>query len=149
MNGVRLVVGENHLRLVVASVVVGVVGVVSGLVGGGLGHGGHGGCASLWSVCDLAFLCLVGFLYIFVGIFAPISGFSISVGWLAFFEVACVFWGGWVVCWVRGAGGKPLSGIGPSGALWTFEVWFRGLLWVVGCCCAAVESGREGGRGRC
>ena len=146
MDEVRLVVGEIHLRLVV---VVGVVGVVSGLVGGGLGHGGHGGCASLWSVCDLAGLCLASFCMDSVGIFAPISGFSISGGWLAFFEVACVFWRGWVVCWVRGAGGKPLSGIGPSGALWAFEVWFRGLLWVVGCCCAAVESGREGGRGRC
>ncbi len=77
MDGVRLVVGEIHLRLVV---VVGVVGVVGGLVGGGLGHGGHGGCASLWSVCDLAGLCLASFCMDSVGIFAPISGFSISGG---------------------------------------------------------------------
>ena len=94
MDGVRLVVGENHLRLVVASVVVGVVGVVSGLVGGGLGHGGHGGCASLWSMCDLAGLCLASFCMDSVGIFAPISGFSISGGWLAFFGCLCFL--GWV-----------------------------------------------------
>ena len=87
MDEVRLDVDENHLRLVVAGVVVG-VGVVSGLVGGGPGHGGHGGCASLWSVCDLAFLCRPfcvspAFCMDFVGIFAPISGTPISGGWLA------------------------------------------------------------------
>ena len=38
-----------------------------------------------------------------------------------------------------------LAAMVNSGALWFFEVRFRGLLWVVGYCCTAVKSGSEGG----
>ena len=125
--GSRQDVVEIHLRLVVQLVVAGVVsGTVTGLVGGGLGHGVD--C----KLCFIAFCVTwdVGASQLLHTSFArklpqKFAYFGIS---LVLFGLLEFFGGQWWVGWVGGWGSGSSSDGSSSGALWFFEVRFRGLL---------------------